>query len=132
MTDSIVAAAFAFIQDDIELVLLVLQHAGFTIRAEAPAGLRDFIVAVHKKADEEGVAASSSGGGGAGGGAGAMDSDEEPSDHGSRMRYMLAVIYDLKNNRQRGQQKQALHRGVQLRKWLGRYTASATSVAGDR
>lgn len=104
------------------MVLMVMQHAGFNLRSDSPARLRDLIVALQRKQRED---ASSSGEvTGVGGG-----------DGRARREVMLSMVYDIKNNRQRAAAHQfadIVERGLKLRKWLHRYSAQAVDSQADR
>lgn len=67
-----------FSPSDIELIQLVLLQAAFTIRKEAPAELKTIIIDVHAKVNEK--------------------SDEIESVGGSRAKFMLEMLLNIKNN----------------------------------
>ncbi|XP_052808229.1 nucleolar MIF4G domain-containing protein 1-like [Mya arenaria] len=70
----------SFQEKDIELILLLLKHVGFTLRKDSPSELKDFIVKVQAKASGE---------------EGGKLADQ------SRVRFMLDVIMAIRNNNMR-------------------------------
>ncbi|XP_052760287.1 nucleolar MIF4G domain-containing protein 1-like [Mya arenaria] len=70
----------SFQEKDIELILLLLKHVGFTLRKDSPSELKDFIVKVQAKASGE---------------EGGKLADQ------SRVRFMLEVIMAIRNNNMR-------------------------------
>ena len=67
-----------FSSSDIEFIQLILLQAAFTIRKEAPAELKSIIIDVHAKVNEK--------------------SDEIESVGGSRAKFMLGMLLNVKNN----------------------------------
>ena len=103
------------------MVLMVMQHAGFNLRSDSPARLRDLIVNLQRKQRE---------------GAGHVRTDAGGADDGrTRREVMLGMVYDIKNNRQRAASHQfadIVERGLKLRKWLHRFSSQAVDSQADR
>ena len=68
-----------FTEQDVALILALLTAAGFQLRRDNPAAMKDFVVAVHARAAEAGTA-------------GAMS---------ARAQVLLGLVLDIKNNRRR-------------------------------
>eukprot|EP01134_Creolimax_fragrantissima_P008340 CFRG8340T1 len=71
-----------FTEFDIELVLLVLKIVGRNLREDDPALLKELILSVHEKAR-------------------VTDTADKTENKGARVRFMIEMINDLKNNRMR-------------------------------
>ena len=98
---------------------MVMQHAGFNLRSDSPARLRDLIVSLKERAKAKEVEEAKLG----------------TSDGSTRRAVMLNMVYDIKNNRQRTTTHQfsdIVDRGLKLRKWLHRFTARAADSQADR
>mmetsp|Transcript_26630 Transcript_26630/g.30465 ORF Transcript_26630/g.30465 Transcript_26630/m.30465 type:complete len:820 (+) Transcript_26630:102-2561(+) len=81
---------------DIELLLLVLSHSGYSLRSDDPLALKEIVLAVEKKQDTRSQIPMS-----------------------SRTEFMLACMTDLKNNKRRKKDTVFSERTVKLRKFLG-------------
>jgi nucleolar MIF4G domain-containing protein 1 len=101
-----------FTEPDIEVLLTVLRHAGFQLRKDDPAALRDIVLLVDQKvkklADAKKADAAVAGGGGS-----TMTK--------GRVSFMLDMIHDIKNNRKRSHEDNDLEVGTRMRKWLTNY-----------
>nr|KAG5689283.1 hypothetical protein BaRGS_033075 [Batillaria attramentaria] len=89
-----------FGEKDIELILLILKAAGFSLRKDDPAALGQQISAVQKKAQE-------------------LESSE--TDTSSRVRYMLEVLLAVRNNNVRRVPGADTERVDRLRKQAGSF-----------
>ena len=148
--------ATRFAPSDVEMLLLALTHAGFTLRSDDPAALRDVLKLVHSHVKGGAPSAAVSVDSAAGSGVAAPGSiaalvsklvpraaptasTTAPSRTSSsaavgggvtRNSVMLDLLLDLKNNRRRPEHEAILERGVQLRRWLGRLAGKAAGVGG--
>lgn len=107
-----------FREEDVELLLLVFQTAGFHLRGHDPGALHELLTDVQKRAK-----------------AVLNGDDDDAADlitDRTRVQMMLDTILDLRNNRQRETHKQGLERGVQLRKWVNRQASKVTEIGVDR
>lgn len=144
-----------FREHDAELLLLALSHAGFVIRNDDPAGLRDILKSVHahvatttdvkpvatvsgraaEMQDVRAIAARIAAAApakpspttSAPGFADALSTDVDAS---VRVRVLADLMMDLKNNRKRSEHEQVMQRGLQLRKWLGKLSSRTAGVEG--
>jgi nucleolar MIF4G domain-containing protein 1 len=141
--------ATRFGEADVELLLLSLTHAGFQLRADDPAALRDVLRIVHEKIAAAGPAAvapapSSSAAppptsaiaalaarftSSARSSASASSAAAAPPSL-TRVQVMSELLLDLKNNRRRAEHEQLLERGAALRKWLSRLASRTAGVEG--
>jgi nucleolar MIF4G domain-containing protein 1 len=108
-----------FNAQDVDLLLLLLQHGGFQLRADDPTALKDIIVLVQNKAAEQQEAAESSASRRGPGEREDLLDEGGGGGNGGRVSFVLDMIYDLKNNRKRSAQEQTIERTVRLRKLVG-------------
>jgi nucleolar MIF4G domain-containing protein 1 len=113
----------SFTEVDVEALLLILQHAGFQLRGDDPAALKDIVMLVQERA------------------VGALNSnttdtntntEAEEDNNASRIRYMVSAISDLKNNKRSKADVAQIEKIKRFRKFLGRVktTAAAEGDAG--
>jgi len=98
----------SFAEVDVEVVLLILQHAGFYLRSDDPAALKDIVLLVQDRALS------------------ALNQVEVGgTDNESRIRYMISAISDLKNNKKSRKDTQQIDKITRYRKFLGRMKSAA-------
>ena len=90
---------------DVELLLVALSHCGFALRRDDPRALGEIVKLITSKASAAVSAAATSDGDAA---------------LGNRMRYLVDMIVDLKNNRERAKTAQIRERIVRLTAWLAK------------
>jgi len=107
MFDIVRSLIDSFSELDIELLLLILSHSGYSLRSDDPLALKEIVLAVEKKQDTGSQTSLS-----------------------SRTEFMLSCMTDLKNNKRRKKDTVFSERTSKLRKFLGRIK-SDTSRSSD-
>lgn len=92
----------SFSELDIELILLILSHSGYSLRSDDPLALKEIVLAVDKQHSLSSHTAST-----------------------SRVEFMISSMTNLKNNKRRKQDMVYNERTSKLRKFLGRIKVEA-------
>ena len=106
MYDIIRRLISSFSELDIECLLILLSHAGKSLRSDDPSALKEIVLLVQKRASSDGKQRASS----------------------SRIDYMVSAIMDLKNNRRSKQDSSHYEKASKIRKLLGRIKSNAASA----
>lgn len=101
-----------FAENDVECLLLILGHCGYSLRSDDPRALKEIVLVVQKRSSE-------------------VQKDNKESS--ARVQYMVSAMMDLKNNIRRKQDVAYSDKTAKLRKLLGRIkSTAAASTSGVR
>lgn len=122
-----------FLESDVELILVIIKFTGWQLRSDDPAGLKDAISVIQKRAKDFGATielASKKK-------SAVVSREPHEGNDGEtsismRLQVMLEIIMDIKNNRKRQSHEQLLERGTTLKKWLSKLGTQKASEVGDR
>jgi nucleolar MIF4G domain-containing protein 1 len=96
----------SFSELDVECLLIILSHAGKSLRSDDPSALKEIVLSVQKRTSSD---------------------SHERDTSSSRVDFMVSAILDLKNNRRSKQDSVYADRASKIRKLLGRIKSSAAS-----
>ena len=98
-----------FTEVDVECLLLLLSHAGQSLRSDDPLALKEIVLLVQKRKSQGSMSCSS-----------------------SRADYMVSAIMDLKNNKRRKQDSPYSERSSKLKKMIGRIKSAASKLGNAK
>lgn len=99
-----------FSELDVEVLLLLLSHSGYSLRSDDPLALKEIVLLVQDRAVQ------------------AQTNDDNTAVASStRVQYMIAAMTDIKNNKKSKQDKALGEKTAKLRKLLGRVKSTVTA-----
>ena len=114
-------ASAGWAEADVEELLVALSHCGFALRRDDPRALGEIVKLIAQKANAA-VAATKSTALAHGAGSAAL---------GNRMQYLIDMIVDLKNNRERAKTVQVKDRVLRLSSWLNQVSLTSSSSSSS-